>query len=194
MVSVIMHHYRSREDETSCGGGTGGGGGGDPYFYLRLSAGSVPYNPIKLEVDVKSEPSISPIVSSLQQQHHLQQQQQQQHQQHQLQHQQDSPPDQVQAMDTVAAAAVCVKGEELQGTTGIGLLALTQLEGYGGYKPYCDGTEAVVSSTVDCLQDRIDPLQNKVDKYSYGRLMYSSPDDIKHQVHRKLFCFARYIF
>lgn len=153
-----MHHYRSREDEMSCGGG------GDPYFYLRLSAGAAPYNnPIKLEVDVKPESCMTPVVC-------LEPQRQR------------SPPDAV-SMDTVGCEGVVCKDE--QGTTGIGLLALTQLDGYGGYKSsYCDvaGGEGVISSTGDLLHDQIGDDDDHKPKYSYSRLIYSSPDDIKHQV------------
>lgn len=153
IIVVIMHHYRSREDETSCGGG----GGGDPYFYLRLTAGSAPYNnPIKLEVDVKPESRIMTPVTSCLQQH------------------QGSPPEAL--MDTTDGGVVVCKEEE---NTGIGLLALTQLDGYGGYK------------TTYCNTD-VDDV-DKADKYSYGRLIYSSPDDIKHQVYCSIF-FSFYSF
>lgn len=165
-TDIIMHHYRSREDEMSCGGGVGGG---DPYFYLRLSAGAAPYNPIKLEVDVKPESCTTPVVC-------LEPQRQR------------SPPDAV-VMDTTGCDGVVCKDE--QGTTGIGLLALTQLDGYGGYKSaYCDptGGEGVISSTGDLLHDRIgDDDDDHKPKYSYSRLIYSSPDDIKHQVFVPLF-------
>lgn len=178
-TTIVMHHYRSREEETSCGA--------DPYFYLRLSAGSVPYNPIKLEVDVKPEPRISPVTC-------LQQQQQQQpHPQlhHQQRHHQQGSPSDAAVMDITGSGGggsigIVCKNEE-EGTTGIGLLALTQLDGYGEYKsesPYGDGTGVITS--VD-LHDRIgnggdNNDDDKVHKYSFGRLIYSSPDDIKHQV------------
>lgn len=143
-----MHHYRSREDETACGGG-------DPYFYLRLTAGSAPYNnPIKLEVDVKPESRImTPVAASSCLQQH-----------------QGSPSEVL--MDTTDGGVVVCKEEE--STTGIGLLALTQLDGYGGYKTYCN-------TAVEDAEDV------KPDKYSYGRLIYSSPDDIKHQVYSSTF-------
>lgn len=163
-TDIIMHHYRSREDETSCSGG----GGSDPYFYLRLSAGAAPYNPIKLEVDVKPESCMTSVVCLEQQQR------------------QGSPSDAV-VMDTTGCDGVVCKDEP--GTTGIGLLALTQLDGYGGYKSYCDvtGGDGVISSTDDLLHDRIGDIDDhKDDKYSYSRLIYSSSDDIKHQVYSKL--------
>ncbi|XP_025422584.1 transcription factor 12 isoform X3 [Sipha flava] len=172
-----MHHYRSREEETSCGA--------DPYFYLRLSAGSVPYNPIKLEVDVKPESRISPVTC-------LQQQQQQPHHQlhhQQHQHHQQSSPSDAAVMDITGSGGgsigIACKDQE-ESTTGIGLLALTQLDGYGEYKsasPYGDGTGVITSVN---LHDRVgdggnDNDDDKVHKYSFGRLIYSSPDDIKHQ-------------
>ncbi|XP_060843902.1 transcription factor E2-alpha isoform X9 [Rhopalosiphum padi] len=173
-----MHHYRTREDETPCGG--------DPYFYLRLSAGAAPYSPlepIKLEVDVKPEPRMTPVddcsmkrVSPL--------------------------ADPVSAvMDTAAVVpdiggcgGVIVGGVGLGagvdckdegGATGIGLLALTQLDGYGGYnnKSYCHADGGAVD--LQLQHDRVGDENDKDHcKYSYGRMMYSSPDDdniIKHQ-------------
>jgi len=159
-----MHHYRSREDDPPQSNG-----GGDPYLDLRLSAGAAPYNPIKLEVDVKPEPRMTPVVC-------LQQQPG------------GGSPSEPMAMNVVgddeAGGVVCK--DERDGTTGLGLLALTQLDGYGGYKPspYCSnavGGESVISST-GLLENRIDDDDDKTNKYSYGRLIYSSPDDIKHQV------------
>ncbi|XP_060859318.1 transcription factor E2-alpha isoform X5 [Metopolophium dirhodum] len=172
-----MHHYRTREDETPCGG--------DPYFYLRLSAGAAPYSPIKLEVDVKPEPHMTPVDC--------------------LQH--VSPPaDSGSAvMDTVGgcgnAAVVAdiggcggvivgggagVRCKDEGGATGIGLLALTQLDGYGGYnnKSYCQADGGAVD--LQLQHDRVgdDDVDKEHCKYSYGRLIYSSPDDdnvIKHQ-------------
>ncbi|XP_016663924.1 transcription factor 12 isoform X5 [Acyrthosiphon pisum] len=172
-----MHHYRTREDETPCGG--------DPYFYLRLSAGAAPYSPIKLEVDVKPEPHMTPVDC--------------------LQH--GSPPaDSGSAvMDTVGgcgnAAVVAdiggcggvivgggagVRCKDEGGATGIGLLALTQLDGYGGYnnKSYCHADGGAVD--LQLQHDRVgdDDVDKEHSKYSYGRLIYSSPDDdsvIKHQ-------------
>lgn len=177
-----MHHYRTREDETPCGG--------DPYFYLRLSAGAAPYSPIKLEVDVKPEPHMTPVDC--------------------LQH--SSPPaDSGSAvMDTVGgcgnAAVVAdiggcggvivgsgagVRCKDEGGSTGIGLLALTQLDGYGGYnnKSYCHADGGAVD--LQLQHDRVgdDDVDKEHCKYSYGRLIYSSPDDdnvIKHQVFSKL--------
>lgn len=198
-----MHHYRSREDESSCATNGGGGGGGDPYFYLRLSAGSTsPYcgnqAAIKLEVDVKPElselPHMTPVGPCG------------------VQMQQQASPSEAAAVAMDAGVAVCSGEDEhrmrLQqhqqllhqhdgaggggGTTaaGIGLLALTQLDGYGGgaYKTeYCDVPvdEEVqtlhqhhIPSTVDLLH------RDKDEKYQFGRqLMYPSPDDIKHQVY-----------
>lgn len=86
-------------------------------------------------------------------------------------------------MDTIdgggGGGVVVCKDEE--STTGIGLLALTQLDGYGGYKTaYCD-------TAVEDVDD------DKADKYSYGRLIYSSPDDIKHQVYSLVFLLFFYI-
>lgn len=169
IVVVIMHHYRPREDETSCSAG-----GSDPYFYLRLSAGGpasyqVPPS-IKLEVDVKPEPRIMTPVGCLQH--------------HQLQ-QPDSTPSDMTIMDT---SVIC---KDEGGTTeGIGLMALTHLDGYGGlYKSSYGGDEdCVISSTADLQRDRIDD-SDKADKMysSYGRLVYSSPDDIKHQVRLQFF-------
>ncbi|KAL5238326.1 hypothetical protein ACI65C_005736 [Semiaphis heraclei] len=167
-----MHHYRTREDETPCGG--------DPYFYLRLSAGAAPYSPIKLEVDVKPEPHMTPVDC--------------------LQH--GSPPvDSGSAvMDTLGgcgnAAVVAdiggcgdgvgVRRKDEGGATGIGLLALTQLDGYGGYnnKSYCHADGGAVD--LQLQHDRVgdDDIDKDHCKYSYGRLIYSSPDDdnvIKHQ-------------
>ncbi|XP_015372087.1 PREDICTED: transcription factor 12 isoform X4 [Diuraphis noxia] len=172
-----MHHYRTREDETPCGG--------DPYFYLRLSAGAAPYSPIKLEVDVKPEPHMTPVDC--------------------LQHG-SSPVDSGSAViDTVGgcgnAAVVAdiggcggvivgdgvgVRCKDEGGATGIGLLALTQLDGYGGYnnKSYCHADGGAVD--LQLQHDRVgdDDIDKDHCKYSYGRLIYSSPDDdnvIKHQ-------------
>jgi hypothetical protein len=185
-----MHHYRSREEETSCGA--------DPYFYLRLSAGSVPYNPIKLEVDVKPESRISPVTC-------LQQQQQQPHHQlhhQQHQHHQQSSPSDAAVMDITGSGGgsigIACKDQE-ESTTGIGLLALTQLDGYGEYKsasPYGDGTGVITSVN---LHDRVgdggnDNDDDKVHKYSFGRLIYSSPDDIKHQVFKVFLFLSRSLY
>ncbi|XP_026818862.1 transcription factor E2-alpha isoform X5 [Rhopalosiphum maidis] len=173
-----MHHYRTREDETPCGG--------DPYFYLRLSAGAAPYSPlepIKLEVDVKPEPRMTPVDDcSLKRVSPL--------------------ADPVSAvMDTAAVVpdiggcgGVIVGGVGLGagvdckdegGATGIGLLALTQLDGYGGYnnKSYCHADGGTVD--LQLQHDRVGDENDKDHcKYSYGRLMYTSPEDdniIKHQ-------------
>lgn len=151
---TIMHHYRSREDEMSCGGGAA-----DPYFYLRLSAGASPYNnPIKLEVDVKPEPVMSPVALR----------------QHQLH---GSPPD-PSSMDPSA------RKDDEAGATGIGLLALTQLDGYGGgYKydavPPPDHGVVVIqpaATAADLVDDPDDDFKSC--RYSsYGRLMYPTDDD-----------------
>lgn len=207
-----MHHYRSREDETSCGGGAS-----DPYFYLRLSTGSAsPYcgnqaAAIKLEVDVNPEPRMTPVppVTGLDT---------------------SSPSEDAAAMDAVGIA-VCKEEEPTHqlhrhhhnhhhhhhsdGTTtaaGIGLLALTQLDGYGGggyvKSVFCDTPDEdrhqhIVTATPPALHHHIpssssssaavaaataaavDLLhRDKDDKYLFGRqLMYPSPDDIKHQVY-----------
>ncbi|XP_050438430.1 protein daughterless isoform X7 [Adelges cooleyi] len=125
-----MHHYRTREEETSaCGGG-----GNDPYFYLRLSAGTATYaNPLKLEVDVKPEPGMTPVPLHG-----------------------GSPSTTDVHMD--AGGVGCGGG-------GIGLLALTQLDGYG-YKSYDSGDGGVIAST------------------DVGHLAYSSPDDTKSHLHQ----------
>lgn len=178
-----MHHYRTREDETPCGG--------DPYFYLRLSAGAAPYSPIKLEVDVKPEPHMTPVDC--------------------LQH--GSPPvdSGSTVMDTaggcgnatavadigdcgggvIVGGGIGVRCKDEGGATGIGLLALTQLDGYGGYnnKSYCHADGGAVD--LQLQHDRVgdDDVDKEHCKYSYGRLIYSSPDDdsiIKHQVYSKL--------
>lgn len=187
-----MHHYRSREDETSC---ATGGGSSDPYFYLRLSAGSTsPYcgnsAAIKLEVDVKPElPRMTPVVPCG------------------LQMQQQASPSESAAV--AMDAGVRIKDEEHQQlrqdggsttATGIGLLALTQLDGYGGgaafKSAYCDVDEDPhgVAQTLHHIASATDLLQrDKDDKYSFGRqLIYPSPDDIKHQVlHYITFLFSR---
>jgi len=169
-----MHHYRSREDDAPQSNS------GDPYFYLRLSAGAAPYNPIKLEVDVKPESRMTPVVC--------------------LQQQQPSgSPSEAMVMNIAGdesgggggGGGVCKDGHD--GTTGLGLLALTQLDGYSGYKssPYCSdavGGEGVISST-GLLENRIDD-EDKSNKYSYGRLIYSSSDDIKHQVFVESFFYS----
>lgn len=169
-MRTTMHHYRSREDEMACGGGAS-----DPYFYLRLSAGSAPYNPIKLEVDVK--PDVSRMTTTTP----VALQQQQLHQQ-----QQGSPAGGI--MDAVELHHPLK--EELS-ATGIGLLALTQLDGYGGYKSY-DAAQVVAANHhgVQISADDLDGDRGDVDKvkYSYDRLMYSS-DDVKHQVFDRLFFF-----
>ncbi|XP_027844100.1 transcription factor E2-alpha isoform X9 [Aphis gossypii] len=179
-----MHHYRTREDEAPCGG--------DPYFYLRLSAGAAPYSPlepIKLEVDVKPEPRLTPVDDCSQR---------------------VSPNSASAVMDTaggcgVAAAEVDIGGcagvivggggvglgaagvdvKDEGGATGIGLLALTQLDGYGGYNnksSYCHADGGAVD--LQLQHDRVGDEDDKDHcKYSYGRLMYSSPADdgiIKH--------------
>ncbi|KAE9523996.1 hypothetical protein AGLY_015643 [Aphis glycines] len=168
-----MHHYRTREDEAPCGG--------DPYFYLRLSAGAAPYSPlepIKLEVDVKPEPRLTPVDDCLQR---------------------VSPNSASAIMDTAAVAAppqpprrgghrwLC---RNEGGATGIGLLALTQLDGYGGYNnksSYCHADGGAVD--LQLQHDRVGDEDDKDHcKYSYGRLMYSSPADdgiIKHQNSRR---------
>lgn len=197
-----MHHYRSREDETSCGGGAS-----DPYFYLRLSTGSAsPYcgnqaAAIKLEVDVNPEPRMTPVTGAVLD---------------------TSSPSEDPA---TGIAAVCKEEEPAHqlhrhhhnhhhhhhsdGTTtaaGIGLLALTQLDGYGGggyvKSAFCDtpdedrhqhGVTAtppslhhhISSSSSSATAAAVDLLhRDKDDKYLFGRqLMYPSPDDIKHQVY-----------
>lgn len=71
---------------------------------------------------------------------------------------------------------------------GIGLLALTQLDGYGSgayvKSAFCDAVdEDQISSAaaVDLLH------RDKDDKYLFGRqLIYTSTDDIKHQVHSEV--------
>ncbi|XP_025200545.1 protein daughterless isoform X8 [Melanaphis sacchari] len=179
-----MHHYRTREDETPCGG--------DPYFYLRLSAGAAPYSPlepIKLEVDVKPEPRITPVDDCMRRGSPL-----------------ADPASAVMdtaggcgsaasvAVDTVGCGGGVVVGGGLGlgvdckdegGATGIGLLALTQLDGYGGgynNKSYCHADGGSVD--LQLQHDRVGDENDKDHcKYSYSRLMYSSPDDniIKHQ-------------
>lgn len=181
-----MHHYRTREDEAPCGG--------DPYFYLRLSAGAAPYSPlepIKLEVDVKPEPRMTPVDDCLQR----------------------ASPNSASAGgcgagSAAAAAEVDIGGcagviaggggvglgvdcKDEGGATGIGLLALTQLDGYGGYNnksSYCHADGGAVD--LQLQHDRVgDENDRDHCKYSYGRLMYSSPADdgiIKHQVYSKL--------
>lgn len=94
--------------------------------------------------------------------------------------------------------------DQEEGTTGIGLLALTQLDGFGGYKsssPYGDGAGVITSAD---LHDRVGDGgdgddDDKAHKYSFGRLIYSSPDDIKHQVFKVslslfLFLFSLLVF
>lgn len=166
-----MHHYRSREEETPCGG--------DPYFYLRLSTGPVPYNPIKLEVDVKPEPCIMTPVSCLQQQ----------------QPDQRSPSYAAVMQDTSGSDVIC-KSEEST-TAGIGLLALTQLDGFGGgsgdeykssYSVAAAGDGAALISSCTDLDNRVDANDddkagNKIYLPYDDRLVYTSPPgDIKHQV------------
>lgn len=187
-----MHHYRSREDETSCGGT-----GPDPYFYLRLSsAGAAPASQycggggdnqpaaIKLEVDVKPEPRMmTPVPCG-------------------LQLQQASSPSSAAVMD--AGIVVQCKQEIQQpplseihhhhdGSTttaaGIGLLALTQLDGYGGSSVYksafrdnvMDVHHGEAPSTLLQMSSAVaaDLLhRDKDDKYLFGRqLMYASTDD-----------------
>lgn len=163
-----MHHYQSREEETPCGG--------DPYFYLRLSTGPVPYNPIKLEVDVKPESCIMTPVSCLQQ----------------LQPDQRSPSYAAVMQGTSGSDIIC-KSEE--GTTaGIGLLALTQLNGFGGgeykssYSIAAAGDGAGLISSCSDLNNRLDAgdddkVGNKIYFPYDDRLVYTSPPgDIKHQV------------
>jgi len=88
----------------------------------------------------------------------------------------------------LGAAGVVCKDEG--GATGIGLLALTQLDGYGGYNnksSYCHADGGAVD--LQLQHDRVGDEDDKDHcKYSYGRMMYSSPADdgiIKHQVYSK---------
>lgn len=189
-----MHHYRSREDDNMPQSNVGGGGGGDdPYFYLRLSAGAASSynNPVKLEVDVKPESHMTPVVCG----GGLQQQQQS------SMAASSSPSETTMVMNIAGDEVDVICKDEHDGTNGLGLLALTQLDGYGGYKSlppqYCNaataiggGTEDVISST-GLLDNRIDDDKTEDNcKYSYGRLIYSSSDDIKHQVFEYIYIYV----
>jgi len=80
---------------------------------------------------------------------------------------------------------------------GLGLLALAQLDGYGGgayvKSAFCDAVdENQISSAaaVDLLH-----RGDKDDKYLFGRqLIYTSTDDTKHQVHSKVEYYIRLLF